>query len=238
MTKRCREIGWLLSAVLVVAVGCNKTTPEGSAGRAASDISSDAGRLQQRPYLELQYALLQAERRLAQADSLYFVIHFPRRELQFKLKGAVVWDYPLNFSDEDSGEIEQFIRKFNANENHWVRNITGKYLFASVGKNPDSVLTIVSGVLKVQPDLLQRDVPERFQLRWGGGLILDVSTDIVGKPKSRLKNAVIQVTQVLQRPFGEAHISLKMDPHSAVTFYRAARDGLPTLLIPPSGDLR
>jgi hypothetical protein len=214
--------------VLIFTVGCGKEIPEGSAD------STAAGQLQQRSRLELQYALLQTELRLAQSDSLYFVIHFPRRELQFKLKGAVVWDYPLNFADEDSSEIAEFIRKFSADQNHWVRSLTGKYLFASVDKNPDSVLTIVSGVLKVQPDLLQREVPERFQLRWGSGLILDVSTDVVGKPKSKLKNAMIQVTQVLQRPFGEAHIALKMDPQSAVTFYRAARDGLPTLLIPPA----
>ena len=52
-------------------------------------------------------------------------------------------------------------------------------------------------------------------------------------PASKFKNTLLQVSQALQRPFGEARLTMKMHPDAALTFWRAVEVGLPTLIIPP-----
>ena len=184
---------------------------------------------------ELEYRLIQAELRLAKSEKLYLLINLDRKELQLKLKGAVVWNHPLNIVETDSQELEEFKERFQGDEGHLIRPLSKKHLFSAQDKTPDSVLAIVGEVAKVDPELLQRDVPERFELLWGSDLILEVRTEIVGKPKSRLKSTLVEVGHALRRPFGEAHIIVKMQPDNALTLYRAAKAGLPTLLYPPIG---
>jgi len=179
------------------------------------------------------YQMIQAELVLANMGKPYLVLDFPGGELELKLKGAVVWEYPLEIASDDSDEVRKFARRFLGEEGKPVRVVAEKYLFAAQGKNPDTLLAIVSGALNIDPGLLQRDVPSRFQIRWQNNLILDVSTDVVAKPKSKLKNTLIEVGQVLQRPFGEARISMKMQPEAAITFWRAVEVGVPTLVRPP-----
>ena len=181
---------------------------------------------------DAMYELVQAELRLANSEALYLVINFAKRKLQLKLKGAVVWDYPMEITKEDSTEVQQFIERFRNDEGKLVRPVTGKHLFASKDLNSDSVLAIVSKVLSVNPELLQRDIPERFLVQWGNRLTLDISTNVTGEPKSKFKNTMVEVGQVLNRPFGEAQIAVKMKPEAAVTFYRALQIGLPTLVYP------
>jgi hypothetical protein len=95
------------------------------------------------------------------------------------------------------------------------------------------VLAIVGEVVKVDPDLLQRELPERFQLLWDYGLTMEIRTEIAGRPKSIVNGALVEFRHALRRPFGEAHLTLKMDPEAALTLYRAAQPGMPTLLYPP-----
>jgi hypothetical protein len=182
---------------------------------------------------ELEYHLIQAELKLAKSQELYMVLNLQQKELRLKLKGATVWNYPLDIVETDSQEVREFVGRFQDDEGRVVRFLSKKHLFAAQEKTPDSVLAIVSEVVKVDPELLQRYVPARFQLLWGYGLILEIRTDIIGKPKSRIKNTIVQVREALHRPFGEAFIMVKMDSDEALTLYRAAQPGLPTLLYPP-----
>lgn len=182
---------------------------------------------------ETQYRLVLAELLLARSEKLYMVINFEKSEVRLKLKGAVVWDYPLVIAAEDSEDVEQFFRRFQGNEEQPIRAVGGKHLFSGRGKSPDSVLAVVGEALRVDPELLQREVPAKFQIRWGSGLIVEVNTDISGKPKSLLKNTIVTIRQVMNRPFGEAHIVIKMDPEAALTLYSAVQRGLPTIVYPP-----
>jgi hypothetical protein len=186
-----------------------------------------------RKHAELEYGLIQAELKLAKLEEPYMVLNLQQKELRLKLKGAVVWNYPMDIQAADSQEVREFVERFQGDEGRPVRFLSEKHLFAAQEKTPDSVLAIVSEVVKADPELLQRDVPARFQLLWGYGLILEIRTDIVGKPRSRVKNTFVKVREVLHRPFGEAFITIKMDSDEALTLYRAARPGLPTLLYPP-----
>jgi hypothetical protein len=186
-----------------------------------------------RPRVESEYGLIQAELKLALSEELYMVLDFERKELRLKLKGATVWNYPLNLAEADSQEVGEFVQRFQGDAGRLVRFLSEKHLFTSQEKTPDSILAIVSEVVKADVELLQRDVPARFQLLWGYGLILEVRTDIKGIPKSKFKSTIIEVREALRRPFGEARIVVKMAPDDALTLYRAAHPGLPTLLYPP-----
>jgi hypothetical protein len=187
----------------------------------------------ERQRADLEYRLIQTELALAKSQRLYLVINLERKELELKLRGTVVWSNPINIIETDSQEVLDFIKRFQSDEGLLIRPISHKYLFTAQNKTPDSILIIISDAVKAKPELMQRDVPGRFQLLWGYGLILEVRTDIVGKPKSKLRNTMVKVREVLRRPFGETRIILKMEPDYALTLYRAAHPGLPTLLYPP-----
>jgi hypothetical protein len=185
-----------------------------------------------REQAELEYKLIQAELGLAKTEQLYLVLNFKRNELQLKLKGATVWNCPLQVAQPDSQELAEFPARFLGDEKRVVLPLSDKYLFAGTDKTPDSVLTTVGEAANVDPELLQRDVPARFQLIWGHGLTLEVRTDIPGKSRLAVKRALVELRHALRRPFGEAWLTLRMSPDEALTLYRAAQPGMATLLYP------
>jgi hypothetical protein len=187
----------------------------------------------ERQRAELEYRLLQTELALAKSEELYLVIDLKRKELELKLRGTLVWSNPINVIETDPQKVRDFVKRFEGGKGLLVRPISHKYLFTAQNKTPDSILVIISDAVRAKPELMQRDVPGRFQLLWGYGLILEVRTDIMGKPKSKLKNMIVKIREALRRPFGETRIILKMDPDYALTLYRATHSGLPTLLYPP-----
>ena len=181
---------------------------------------------------ESEYQLIQAELGLAKTKKLYMVINLKNRELQLKLAGVLVWSSAMNVVQTDSQELRKFAEAFLIDDARLVRPLSAKHLFAARGKTPNSVLAIVGEVVKVHPELLQRDVPARFQMLWGSGLTLEVRTDIIGEPKSPLKSTLVELRHVLRQPFGEACVIVKMEPDLALTLYRVTQPGLPTLLYP------
>ncbi|MGB7062308.1 MAG: hypothetical protein WBF13_08150 [Candidatus Zixiibacteriota bacterium] len=195
-------------------------------------VSSRSSSSWNREYAELEYKPIQTELRLARAEQLYLVLNFKRNELQLKLKGATVWNCPIEIAQPDSQELREFLARFLGDERRVMLPLSDKYLFAGRGKTPDSVLAVVGEVANVDPELLQRDVPARFQLIWDHGLTVEIRTEIPGKPRLEVKRALVELRHALRRPFGEAWLTLKMNPDEALTLYRAARPGMPTLLFP------
>jgi hypothetical protein len=177
-----------------------------------------------------EYLLIKTELQLADSSKPYLVINAPAKSLEIRLKGAVVWESPLQSGNGEPLNLERFLRKFEEDGNI-LRPVAKKYLFAATEKNPDSVLSIVSEALGVDQDLLQREVPSRFQLHWKGGLVMDVNTSAAGKPTSPFKNTLMKVGQALKAPFGEVHLVLRMDQDKAVTFWRAVQAGWPTMVV-------
>jgi hypothetical protein len=184
------------------------------------------------PEAEKEYEQIQAELRLARTVKPYLVLDFKKREVEIRLKGVEVWNYPMKTLEGNYGDLVDFSKRFQGEENLLIRPVVEKHLFASSGKTPDSVLAIVGRAVNVDPSLLQRQVPQRFQIIWDRNLVLEIRTDVEGKPESRFKNTIADVRRVLQRPFGESMVTLKMDPDQALTLYRASDAGLPTLIIP------
>jgi hypothetical protein len=183
--------------------------------------------------LAAEYAMTQVELKLAQAEKPYLDINFAEKELWLKMKGAVIWSCPITLSASDSVAMQAFARKFHSDKNRYVRPIVEKHLFSSKEKTPDSVLKIVGEVVKVDPGRLQREIPSRFQLVWEDGLILEVHTDIQGVARTSFRNTLINLSQTLQKPFGEVTLVLSMTPEEAITLYRVTGPGFPAMLHPP-----
>lgn len=185
---------------------------------------------------QLEYRLLRTELKLAEEETPYFLLNFRGHELQLKLKGAVVWEYPLEIPAIDSDQLERFVFHFRGDNGKLVRPLLEKHLYAAQEQTPDSILAIISEATKFDPELLQRDLPARFQMHWQPGLVLDVITDIEGEPKSRLANTFMGIKHTLTHPFGLTSIVIHMPNEKALTLYRAALPGLPTLIVPPSSE--
>jgi hypothetical protein len=134
--------------------------------------------------------------------------------------------------EADSDDISEFVEKFRGSQKKLIRPLVDRHLYAAMDKTPDSILAIVGEVVKVDPELLQREVPQRFQISWSPGVVLEVKTEAVGKPTSRIKNTMADFRRAIQLPFGVARITVKMNAEDALTLYRASQPGLPTLIYP------
>lgn len=183
---------------------------------------------------ELQYRVLRAELKLAQSSQAYLVLDFQRNQLEIKLQGTTVWNYPMTIEKTEASELHEFSERFMGSGRNIVRPLLFKYLFASSDRTPDSILAIIGGATMLSPELLQRTVPERFQLKWSEDIILDVRTDIAGKPESKWKNTIVEIRQAIAGRLGDAYVRVKMPKDNAITLYRAAVIGLPTLIYPAS----
>jgi hypothetical protein len=184
---------------------------------------------------EAEFRLLQAELKLAETGKPYLILNLHENALTLKLKGAVVWSHRIDVAPSDAGDVRDFVDRFRGAQHRVVRPLEENYLYAASDQTPDSILKIVSEATKFPPELLQRAIPERFYLLWQGGLTLEVKTDVAGEPRSGFKNTMFRVRQALRKPFGDSHVIVRMKPDEAITLYRVAQPGLPTLLYPPAG---
>jgi len=217
LTKIFSVFLMVAAGALLLSCGRDKTPDAKAAAMAMAD----------------EYAQTQVELRLAQGDKPYLDINFAEKELWLKLKGAVVWSCTIAPVEADSDALHAFVKKFLGDDRRLVRPVVEKHLFSSREKTPDSVLKIVGEVVKVDPGLLQREIPARFQLLWEDGLILEIVTDVQGKPKTSFKNTMVQLSQRLQKPFGEVTLTITMTPEQAMTLYRIANPGFVTMIHPP-----
>jgi hypothetical protein len=208
---------------LMLVISCGDKTPGKGDDKKFSPTKSAA-----------EYQMLQAQLKLASTEKPYLVIDFARKQLSIKLKEMIVWAYPITISAEDAAEIGDFVERFQVGST-LVRPITKTYLFSGTSKTPDSILNIVSGVTKVRPELMQRELPEHFQLQWGENVIIDFQTDVKGQPTDKFKNTIFEIRHALQKPFvGKSQITVKMPSANALTLFRIGQPGFPTLVIPPA----
>jgi hypothetical protein len=208
-------LAYLMFIPLLLLTGCGSGHDQSEADRDAQE-----------------YQMIQAELKLAELEKPYLVINFDKQRLRLMLKGAVVWEFPINIETEDADEVADFVRQFRSGH-RLVRTITTTHLYEYKNQTPDSVLEIISSVTKFAPELMQRKLPARFELHWGNSVVLDVRTGVEGEVESGLKNTLFGMRQILQNPLGAAEISVKMDSVHAMTLYDIAQPGLPTLVQPP-----
>jgi hypothetical protein len=156
----------LLCALAALVGGCQGDLPSAAP-------SDDGGRLR----AEVEYQLLQAELQLAGQTRAYLVFDWPADEVVIKMRGAPVARLSMTLQDDDLA-VRRFQQRFLGDDRRAVRGVALRRLYSSQGLHPDSILAIVGQVLKVDPHVLQRQVPGRFELGWGDGAVLEVRTDI------------------------------------------------------------
>lgn len=213
----------LLALMLSVMFGCSGNG--NSSGPNDKEWSADDA--------EREYQMIQAELKMSELGKPYLVLNFDKKQVRLKLKGAVVWEFPINFEVADADQIVSFADHFHKGH-RLVRPITTTHLYAYKEQTPDSILAIISEVTNFDAALLQRELPARFELHWGDEVIMDIRTDVEGKPVDKFKNTIVEVRNLLQNPLGSAKIMIKMDPVHALTLYRMAQPGLPTIVQPPA----
>lgn len=181
--------------------------------------------------LRLEYSVLKSELELAKNDSLYLVIDMSAGLFVIKQRGAVLWEHPVEVVGGGSGR-RKFVDSFTGKNRLYVRKVQDTHLYAFTEQSPDSVLKIVSETVRTTIERMQRVVPERFDITWGDGLILEIVTEIKGRPQSRFSNLITSIRRSFQRQGRGAKLVVRMDAKRSVTFYRVAVRGLPTLIIP------
>ncbi len=181
--------------------------------------------------LSLEYKRLNAELDLAQSKKPYMILDLKRKLLVLKLGGAKVWDYALTIADADSDDIADFGKRLSNPESGFTRRVKAKHLFAAKDQTPDSILSIVGGALKVDPTLMQRELPEKFQLVFDDGFIMEFRSDVKGETESTLKNTYLTASQAIKRLFGNVYIVTTIEPEAAMTLYRAADVGLAMMVV-------
>jgi hypothetical protein len=221
-----------LSGTVVVVLTCSLLLSCGQRNQQGSSATKEPGLDQQQ--VELQFRVLQAELKLAQSNQAYLVLDFQRNQLEIKLQGTTVWNYPMTIEKTEASELHEFSERFMGSQQNVVRPLLFKYLFAASGRTPDSILAIVSGATMFPPELLQRTVPERFQLKWSDDIVLDIRTDVAGKPESKWKNTMVDIRQAIAGHLGDVLVTVKMPKDNAITLYRASVIGMPTLIYPAS----
>jgi hypothetical protein len=214
----------LAIAFILAAVGTGRR----EAGPAHGDAAGRDADLRQ---LETEYDVLRSEAALARSGEIYMVMDPAGGGLSLRLGTAVVWDCPLEVEAADSAAARGFLSAFAGGLGCPGRLLTSKYMHRWAGAIPDSVLAVVARAVNADPALLQRELPAGFHLRWGHLLRLEVRTDIPGEHGSTAANFAMFVDEALSRAAGEKTMVVHMDARRALTLYRAARPGMPVLLV-------
>lgn len=210
----------LLLAALAALAGCRG----GGEPAAAADRAADPQRFK----AEAEYQWLQAELLLAQKGQPYVLFDWQAPAVLIKLKGAVVARLPMQVAG-GSGALQEFRDRFHGSELRVLRGLQAKHLFTAQDQTPDSVLTIVGEVLNMDPEIMQRHIPGWFEFDWPGDLVLEVHADVAGEPVPGTDLRVHKIRRLLKRPLGEVRLKVTMDRRDALTLYRVAHEGFPTV---------
>jgi len=184
------------------------------------------------PTANLDYRLTLTELTLARAAQPYLVLDFRQRKIAIKLKGALVLEQEMIPDSTALDQVEPFVKTFLADGRRLARPVLGRYLIAAQPRIADSLVTMVGKILNVKPELLQRELPSHFHLVWEGGAMMDVRTDVEGQPDRRALTYLIRARDALRHLLGKPKLVIWMPAENALTLYRVATPGLPTLVVP------
>lgn len=177
-----------------------------------------------------EYRRLASELQLAMTNTPYLVLDLAAKKLQLKMAAATVWSYPLALTADKEAELASFAAEVTDDGAPLVRRLSSKRLYAALDQTPDSVLTIVGNAMNVDPELIQRELPEKFQLVFDDGFIMEFRTQVKGETRSALKNTFFAANTAMKRLLGDTYLVTSMDSNAALTLYRAAYEGLPLLV--------
>jgi hypothetical protein len=214
----------LVALLVLAAIGGCRRSGAGREGKAPRHAASDTSRAR----AESQYELLQASLQLAQKDKPYLVFDWSGPAVDVMLKGAVVAHCPMRV-DGSEAEVRRFRVRFRDGDDRVLRGLVTKRLYTAQKQTPDSILSVVGPILNLDPAILQRHIPGWFELDWGEGLVLEVHADVAGQPMPGADLRRENLRRVLKKPFGDSNLRVTMDRRDALTIFRVAHTGFPTL---------
>lgn len=193
----------------------------------------------QEPVSELQkmgytYKYAQIERALAATTTPYIVLNTKNNRLEVLQSGAIVWDEPFSLNEKEAKHLDHALlgNMLNATEPA-VRYVKERKLLQHHKRYADSVLTIISGILNVEPAMLQRELPVKFELKTSDGLLFRFEADddtLLAEQKKPLRS-------VLDGLFGfgkgDPVATFRMPMERALTLYYVAHPGAMVLIDPP-----
>ena len=110
----------------------------GRKGHEAAERGVQSDKKWNRPKAELEYRLIKSELALAKTEKPYLVFDFKKGKLKLKMKGVVVWNYPMDWATTDTSQMLEFMKRFEGSDDILVRPLVAKHLFSAKGKTPDS----------------------------------------------------------------------------------------------------
>ena len=228
---------WILASITVIILAVVAVLlivlPGGSVSRVFRFVSgSSSSDLPPLSKIHRQLLVTQTELQLAAGDSTYLVLDFSRQRLALKLKGAILWDTPMQLDPDDSSKVAAFIDNFSSDCKCLVQPIERIHLFEATTLVSDSILAIVSKAVSVPVDRLRRMIPERFRVHWSDRLALDITSDIQGEAISAFDNYVEEIRRAVNLPFGETTLTVRVDSEKAMTLFGACKQGMMTLIVP------
>lgn len=169
------------------------------------------------------------ELQLAQRDSPYLVLNIPRSTLDIRLKGRLLCRFSIEFKMSQQRLLSR-VEDLRSDNQLPVEVLTSKSLYGYRKCYSDSVLEIISRVVKTAPGNIQRYKPSRFELRFGSRLAIHVITDIEPTHGTGWKTPFVFLRRLILRLLTKANVEIKMKPDHALTIYRMAEPNMPILI--------
>lgn len=168
-------------------------------------------------------------------DTVYHaILDFDRNSIHLWYGAIPLLTCPLAVPP-DSGDAESFANRWRDRRTPW-QSVTERTVLRGRPAVSDTVVEVVSRVVKVDPDLIRRIQPDRFAVDLTGGfrLIIHVSDSV---SESRSFGEVLASIGRWVFSFGRSStLTLTVSPENAQTLYYALEPGAPVLLNARTGD--
>ena len=166
---------------------------------------------------------------LIQTKKPFLLIDGREGKMQLRLGAAVALEVKA-----DSGSAPFDVKSFAADfgeDSSLLYSMSKIELMEFEPRFPDSLLAIVSKAMDMDPSLLQREIPVKFQVEWHNGPKLLLHSKPQGTPVVIEKPFRIKLGEWLDS-FSEGKLyEIEIDRESALTLHRTFSQGVPTMVV-------
>lgn len=179
--------------------------------------------------LRTKWRRMATEYELIQAKHPFLLIDSREEKMQLRLGAAVTLEIV-----PDTGSSPFDVRSFAADfgeDSTLLYSMSRIELMEFEPRFPDTLLAIVSKAMDMDPSLLQREIPVKFQVEWHNGPRLLLHSKPQGTPVVIEKPFRIKLGEWLDS-FSEGKLyEIEIDRESALTLHRTFSQGIPTMVV-------
>lgn len=211
----------LTVSLLTLAQAIGETSKKASPVSPVSNTDHEA--------LVEKLALDWTELQLAKRDSPYLVLNVPRSTLDVRLKGRLLARFPIEF-EMSRDELVSKMAHLRSDTDLPVEILTSKRLYGYTKCYSDSMIKMISSVVKTNPKNIHRYKPSSFELRFGTRLVIYVKTDVKPSDRDGWRMPFDLVRGTILYLFTKTRINIRTNADNALTIYRMAKFGMPILI--------